>query len=52
MPALVESHLADAAFTQLDQASMPARVTLQRAGFEMFGQLGRTFSGHRVDDCG
>jgi hypothetical protein len=52
MAAFVESDLADTAFTFLDQAAMPTGVTLQRARIKMFGQLGRTFGGHRIEDCG
>jgi len=52
MPAFVESHLANTAFAQLDQATMPARVALQGAGVEMFGQLGRTFCGQRIENFG
>ena len=49
MSAFVEAHLADTAFAELDQAAMTAGITFQCAAFEMLGQLGRTFSGHRVE---
>lgn len=52
MPALVEADFANPAFSGLDQAAMTAGVTLQRARVEVFGQLGRTFRGHRVEDSG
>ena len=50
MPVFVESHLTNAAFAEFYQAAMSARVALQRAGVEMFRQLGRTFSSHRIED--
>ncbi len=50
MAAFVESHFADAAFTQLDQAAMAAGKTLQGSAFELLGQLGRTLDGHRIEN--
>jgi hypothetical protein len=52
MPAFVEANFANAAFLGLDQAAMTAGITLQRAPVEMFGQLGRTFRRHRIEDGG
>jgi hypothetical protein len=49
VPAFVEPDLADPALAFLDQTAMPARVTLQRAAVEVFGQLRRTFGGHRIE---
>ena len=52
MPAFVEANLADPALSGLDQAAMAAGITLERARVEMFGQLGRTFRRHRIEDSG
>ena len=52
MPAFVEANFANPAFPLIDQAAMTAGVTLQRARVEMFGQLGRTFRSHRIEDGG
>src|SRR5207247_9409014 len=50
MPALVETDLADAALAFLDQAAMPAGVTLKRPPRQMLGQLGRAFGGPLVQN--
>jgi hypothetical protein len=49
---LVEANFADAALSFLDQTPVTTRVTLQRARIEMFGQFGRTFRCHRIEDSG
>jgi hypothetical protein len=46
----IEPHFANTAFALFDQTTMPARVTFQRPGVEMFGEFGRTFYGHRIED--
>jgi len=52
MPAFVEPNFANTAFLRLDQAAMAAGITLERARVEMFGQLGRTFRRHRIENSG
>ena len=48
--AFIEANFANAALPLFNQAAMAARVTLQRARVEMFGQFRRTFRGHRVEN--
>jgi hypothetical protein len=52
MTVFVETDFTDASFAELDQATMTAGITFQRARFEVFGQFGRTLSGHRIEDVG
>lgn len=50
MAAFVETNLTNAALTGLDQAAMTAGITFQRAGFQVFRDFRRAFSGHRIED--
>jgi hypothetical protein len=50
MTGLVKANFTDAALAGLNQAAMPARVTLQRAVLEMFGQFRRACGGHLVQN--
>jgi hypothetical protein len=48
----IEPDLADTAFTLFDQTPVTARVAFKRSGVEVFGEFGRSFHGHRVEDGG
>jgi hypothetical protein len=50
LAAFIETNFTDAAFAGLNQATVTARITLQCAGVEVFGEFGRTLSGHRIEN--